>query len=98
MQDLIELSPEQKENFAINKGYKIMRISSKDFKNFADMLGVSEADLKTALSKPSARKELYRKLSIKFHPDKNLDNNVAGEIFKIIQNSNLNPAYKWILS
>ena len=73
------------------KFYDLRTLSPKDFKKFADMLGITETELRTGLSNPGPRKALYRKLSLKFHPDRNKDNNFAEEIFKMIQNTNINP-------
>ncbi len=48
----------------------------------AELLDISPEELMTL----SSNKSLYRKLSIKFHPDKNPDDEVAARIIQIINN------------
>ena len=53
------------------------------FKNYYDILGVQKNASQTEI------KKAYRKLSIKFHPDKNNGDEFLGEMFK-----NINEAYE----
>ena len=53
-----------------------------DFKDYYKILGVTKA------SKPDEIKKAYRKLAIKYHPDKNLNDKSSEEKFKEINEAN----------
>ena len=76
----------------IQKASDVSKLKNTELKELADVIGISIDDLKTLSSKNSngkastEAKKVYRKLAVKFHPDKTGSDEVAEMIFKLIAN------------
>ena len=76
----------------VKKASDLSKINEAELKELADIIGISIDDLKTLSSKgdngkpTKPAKDIYRKLAIKFHPDKTVGDEVAEMIFKLVAN------------